>query len=180
MIDHAQLERDLVPIIRLITGLPIGKVIRGNPNENAPDGEYCTVTVQNEQARGQANVTMAAVDSSTITQTVAAQKIVRVQLNFYRGRAKQLAGTLVDADKRYPVFEALYQANIGWFRVGPTQNMTEVFNGAQEPRAIVELYLLIDDSVSDTIARADNVTLAAIEENSGTTVTRSTNDVLPG
>lgn len=180
MLDYADIERTLAPIVRLITGLGVGQVIRGNPNELAPEGEYCTITTQSVQSRGQANVKYTPVDANSITQTVTAQKIVRVQLNFYRGRAKQLAGTLHEADKRHPVLEALFNAGIGWQRVGPTQNMTEVMNGKQEPRSIIELYLLMTDPVSDTIGRADNVNLSVIEHDSGATVTRSTSDVLSG
>jgi len=161
VIDYRQLALDAVQLVKLVTGLPDGNVIVGNQADApSPVGTYAAVKVISDQNRGGANKHMRSSPPvnvpglGTITNfidTTRVQKIVQIDINFYRDNAQAYASSLAEANKREIVSAFLWARKLGWQRVGPVNNLTELEAGNFEPRAQVSMYLYIEDVVEDTI-----------------------------
>jgi len=188
VIDYDQLTLDAIQLVKIITGLPDKQVIAGNQSKPSPQGEYATVKVVSDQPRGQANqvltpsapVTVPGLGTITdYIETTKTQKIVQIDINFYRGRAKSLASSLAEANKRHVVSAFLWAKKLGWQRVGPVQNLTELEQAGFESRAQVSLYLYIEDAVVDTINKIYRVEYNMKSE-SMETLTEGQVDGIPG
>lgn len=177
MIDYDQLALDVVGLVKLITGLPDGAVIVGNQGAPSPVGTCAAVKILGDQARGQANKSMrnsAPVNVPGLGTVVnfidstKAQKIVEIEIAFYRGQAVAYAGSLFEANKREVVSAYLWAKRLGWQRVGPVNNLTALEQANFEQRAEVKLYLYVEDTVVDTINKIYRVAYNVKSEAMGT------------
>jgi hypothetical protein len=188
VIDYPQLTTDAIQLVRIITGLPAGQVIAGSQGKPAPDGEYAVVNITSDQARGQANKKLTTASPvnvpglGTITDYIDStktQKIVQVDINFYRNRAVALASSMAEANKRHVVSAFLWAKKLGWQRVGPVNNLTAIEQANFEARAQVSLYLYIEDVVEDSINKIYQVEYTVKSETMETLTEGSVNG-LPG
>lgn len=170
MIDFKVMEKVVCDIVKFVTNLPAEQIIIGDPNTGAPKSAYCAVRLQNDEAFGQAQKlyeSVPALDNPLLDDYMDhtdTQKVLIFSVNFYRNNARQYAAAMREANKREPVKSILRANGLGWSYMGPTNNLTGLYSGAQEERIQFNLHLYAQDSVQDRIQRIYQVEYSVSNE----------------
>jgi hypothetical protein len=145
------------PIILSVTGVP--ECILANSNAPSPSGEYCSVEpFLGIEERGQANVLMkTSLTPESVDTDVQAQLITECSLNFYRGDSRSRAQRMKQANKIPSVSAALFNANLGWNRTGPINDLTALQSADWESRAQISIYLMFTTTLPETVNSIETV-----------------------
>lgn len=160
MLDYKAIQKAVAKIVEAAVGVPAHIAY---PNVGAPEGPYCEVGFPVEEGFGQA-IKQRRITQQDFTDITRTQKVVQISLNFYRDGALAAAGGLREANKRDHIHAILWQNKLGWYRLGPVNNLSALQNANQEERAQVGLYLACEDVVEDTVLRALGVKFTTKDE----------------
>ena len=152
-------------IIIAVTGVP--ECILADPNNPAPDGEYCSVQPQQSlKQRGQANINRTA---GVLQQSVEikAQIECRASVNFYRGDSRTRAARLFQCNKRPDVSALLLSNKLGWAGTGAINNLTALQANNWESRSQIDLVLLYETNDVITINSIESAELTVSDMKNG-------------
>lgn len=186
MLDRRELLQTVRQLIVTVTGIDEDLVFIGNPNEdvaqlavddNCNPLTYITVTTGPIQQFGQATIvnrqsSQIVVDPqlgniNLLEQSTTTHFNLTFNMNFFRGDlAYNYASAFDQANKRPPVSSFLRANDLGWRRVAPTNNLTALQNSNFESRYQRDLFLYVDNTVTDIINPVYRVETEVQEEDS--------------
>ena len=158
-------------IVMLVTSVPTA--IKAFQSRPSPSGEYASIFVKpGRKPYGQAIIrrTNTALVTSPIGQVhdvnhdIRPQVVAQASVNFYRGDAHEYASRLFEANKRPDVSALLFNAGVGWQKTGPVNDLTTLQSNQSEPRAEIELFLMLEQTQSATSNAIYSATIAAEDE----------------
>jgi hypothetical protein len=151
-------------IVLLVTGVPT--VILADQNAPAPSGPYAAIRPKQSIAeRGQANIVRTvAAGGLTLSESIKAQVVTEVSINFYRTGAHDYAEKMKQADKRSDVFAILYKAGVGWRNSAAINNLTSIQADNWEQRSQISIFLMYEVDQSVTVNTVGSVVIAVENE----------------
>lgn len=161
----------LRPYVMSVTG--VDECILADPNATAPEGNYCSIepfsTIVEVGTGGQSQTEVDALDGNTdykdIEVTVKTCLNVTTSINFYRGDARDQANKIRQMDKLPSFSDVLLVNGIGWLSTGVANNLTTLNQGQQEPRFQIDIELLLEETMSETVQAIYTVGVEVYDEN---------------
>lgn len=167
----------LQPIIKRVSGCPV--VIKYAQNADSPKGEYGSIQVTDRaDERGQANITRKKLPDGSIEETVKAQVMKTVVVEFYRGAAHDYAIKLFQMGKRQDVSWDLFKHKISIRNTGSIIDLTALQSSNYEARSRIDLYLWLEESNSYILNPIEGVGFSVSYE--GNSIVQSGNVKLKG
>lgn len=145
-------------IVLSVTGVP--ECIMADQVAPAPAGEYAAINPRNGvQQFGRGIVERNQIPGQLVESKVRTQNIQRCTVNFYRGNALERCEKLENANRLSNISVKLFQAGLSWQKTDPMNNLTALQSGRMEQRAAIDVYLMYETVISDTINNVEHATV---------------------
>lgn len=175
--DIEELYAALREIIAEASGVPIERVILEDEGRSPPSprGLYCAYEPLPVRAYGQPRTDQKDTDGpaeettlddwTDLEVTTVTQLELLLSLNFIEDGSKQAALRMHHANFREPVAAKLAAAGVAWMGASEIRDLTAVKQAGWQDRFQVDVRLIVQTGVTDTVLRAAGFSLEVRDEN---------------
>lgn len=121
----------------------VDNVIKYYPDAPKPTGTFATVNVSDITRTTMSDVKLSP-SGEDVSQKVIMQSEALVSINFYRGDARQFASIIEGSMPRQSVIDLFNTNKIGFSRMSPVRDLTELESVEYEERSQIDLFILFE------------------------------------